>query len=199
MVALSPSIQNLVAAFQCLPGVGKKTAQRMVLYLVEHHRDAGRRLAKALLHAMENVKYCEQCRGLSEEAICGICGHMGRDRQLLCVVETPLDVLAIEQTGSYHGLYFVLRGRLSPLNGLGPEKMGIVTLQQRLQTECITEVILATNPTVEGEATAYYLSKLVKEHKIKVTRIAYGVPFGGELEYLDGSTLVRALSARTLV
>lgn len=195
----SPLINNLMIALRCLPGVGPKSAQRMVFYLLERDRAGGRVLANALTEALQKVGHCERCRILSEHPVCHICANKTRDHSLVCVVETPADVLAIEQTNSYRGLYFVLMGHLSPLDGIGPEELGIALFRQRLQEEALREVILATNPTVEGEATAHYLAEIIKKHSIQVTRIAHGVPLGGELEYIDSGTLMRALSARSHV
>jgi len=196
---ISPLIQNLMAALKCLPGVGPKSAQRMAFNILERNRDAGLRLSALLQEAIHKVKNCESCRILCEETICRLCSHHGRDRSILCVVETPADVLALEQAGGYRGQYFVLMGRLSPLDGIGPDAIGMGLFQERLKEGHIKEVILATNPTVEGEATAHYIAELVKARNIRATRIAHGVPFGGELEYLDGGTLARALLARLVV
>ena len=195
-MSFSPLIHNLINALRCLPGVGPKSAQRMVFHLLERDKKGATQLAHILKDAVERVGHCEQCRTLSEEIRCRLCDNPARDNALLCVVETPADVYAIEQTSGYRGLYFVLMGHLSPLDGIGPEDIGVALFHERLKEGHIQEVILATNPTVEGEATAHYLGELVKEYGIKVTRIAHGVPFGGELEYIDGSTLTRALQAR---
>lgn len=199
IVSFSPLINHLINALRCLPGVGPKSAQRMVFHLLERDREGGRQLARTLDEAIIKIGRCDQCRTLSEEALCRLCANPGRDRSLLCVVESPADVLAVEQTGGYRGVYFVLMGHLSPLDGIGPEDIGVDLFRIRLQSGEIQEVILATNPTVEGEATAHYLSELVKERQIRATRIAHGVPFGGELEYIDGGTLARALSARLVI
>lgn len=196
-MSFSPLIQNLISAFRCLPSVGPRTAQRMAFYLLERDRDGGRQLSTAILEAIMNIKRCGSCRILCETELCGYCSHPGRDKSMLCVVETPADVLAIEHTAGFKGLYFVLLGHLSPLDGIGPEDIGVSQFRSRLAEGEIQEVILATNPTVEGEATAHYLSEIVKEHSIRASRIAYGVPLGGELEYLDGGTLSRALMSRS--
>lgn len=198
-MSFSPLTQQLIQALRTLPGVGTKTAQRMAMQLLERDREAGLRLAQALTEAMHKVGHCRHCRNLSEGAECRICANPRRDRSVLCIVETPMDVVAIEQAGGYKGLYFVLMGRLSPLDGIGPNELKLHELDQRLASEEISEVILATNPTVEGEATAHYLSQMIKTHQKPVSRIAYGVPFGGELEYVDGSTLAHAFSTRRLV
>jgi recombination protein RecR len=195
-VSFSPLINHLITALRCLPGVGPKSAQRMVFHLLERDRDGGRQLARILEEAIAKIGRCHLCRTLCEESHCRLCINPGRDRSLLCVVETPADVLAVEQTGGYRGVYFVLMGHLSPLDGIGPEDIGVELFRTRLRGGEVQEVIFATNPTVEGEATAHYLGEMVKEHQIRATRIAHGVPFGGELEYIDGGTLARALVAR---
>lgn len=195
----SPLIDELIMALRCLPGVGPKSAQRMALQLLEHDRPGARRLADSLVKAVEGVKRCGRCRTLTEQSLCGICANERRDSSLLCVVETPADVLAIEQAGSYQGKYFVLLGHLSPIDGVGPEDIGIDQLLQLLRDEEVSEIILATNPTVEGEATAYYISERAREQGVPVSRIAHGVPLGGELEYIDGGTLAHAFASRRLL
>lgn len=192
----SPLIDDLMASLRCLPGVGPKSAQRMALHLLERDRPGAERLALSLHKAVEGVGRCQRCRTLTEQAHCGICANNRRDNSLLCVVETPGDVLAIEQAGTYQGKYFVLLGHLSPIDGIGPEDIGVDQLINLLQQEPITEVILATNPTVEGEATAYYISERAKNLNVTVSRIAHGVPLGGELEFIDGGTLAHAFSSR---
>lgn len=192
----SPLIDELMASLRCLPGVGPKSAQRMALHLLERDRVGAERLAQSLHKAVEGVGRCQRCRTLTEQAHCGICANTRRDNSLLCVVETPGDVLAIEQAGTYQGKYFVLLGHLSPIDGIGPEDIGVDQLIQLLQQEPISEVILATNPTVEGEATAYYISERAKNLNVTVSRIAHGVPLGGELEFIDGGTLAHAFSSR---
>ncbi|EIK45248.1 recombination protein RecR [Cellvibrio sp. BR] len=192
----SPLIDDLMASLRCLPGVGPKSAQRMALHLLERDRAGAERLALSLHKAVEGVGRCQRCRTLTEQAHCGICANNRRDNSLLCVVETPGDVLAIEQAGTYQGKYFVLLGHLSPIDGIGPEDIGVDQLINLLQQEPITEVILATNPTVEGEATAYYISERAKNLNVTVSRIAHGVPLGGELEFIDGGTLAHAFSSR---
>lgn len=196
---MSPLIDQLVDALRCLPGVGPKSAQRMALHLLERNRQGGNRLSIALAEAMEGVGHCEQCRTFSEEELCFICSSIKRDRGCICIVETPADVLAIEQTGCYQGVFFVLMGHLSPIEGIGPEEIGINKLMERVRQGEVKEIILATNPTVEGEATAYYITENVKSFGVTVSRIAHGVPLGGELEYVDGGTLVHALSGRTRI
>ncbi|OWJ92384.1 recombination protein RecR [Pseudomonas sp. A46] len=194
-MSFSPLIRQLIDALRILPGVGQKTAQRMALQLLERDRSGGLRLAQALTAAMEGVGHCQRCRTLSEEALCPQCADPRRDDSLLCVVEGPLDVFAVEQTG-YRGRFFVLKGHLSPLDGLGPEAIGIPELMERIEAGSFSEVILATNPTVEGEATAHYIAQLLVPRSIAVTRIAHGVPLGGELELVDGGTLAHALAGR---
>lgn len=188
-------IARLTDAFCCLPGVGPKTAQRMVLYLLERDRDGGRHLAGRLVEAMERVHQCRVCRNLTEADVCEICAAGNRDESLLCIVETPADVLAIEQTGHYRGMYFVLMGNLSPIDGIGPVELGIDQLLQRSDNG-VDEVILALASTVEGEATTHFISEAVKQKGIRVSRIAQGIPLGGELEYIDGGTLSHALNGR---
>ncbi len=192
----SPLIDELMSSLRCLPGVGPKSAQRMALHLLERDREGAERLAQSLHKAVEGVGRCNRCRTLTEQDLCGICNNTRRDNSLLCVVETPADVLAIEQSGTYQGKYFVLLGHLSPIDGIGPEDIGVDQLIKLLQEESITEVILATNPTVEGEATAYYISERAKKLQVTVSRIAHGVPLGGELEFIDGGTLSHAFASR---
>ena len=196
-MSFSPLISQLIEAFRRLPGVGPKSAQRMAFHLLQRDRQGGTMIANALSHAVERVGHCTLCRTLCDLEICYICNNQRRDPSLLCVVESPADVLAIEQSGTYQGLYFVLMGHLSPLDGIGPEQLGIAQLQQRLDENMIKEVILATNPTVEGETTAYYLAKLVSTRGIRASRIAHGVPLGSEIEYIDGGTLADAISGRS--
>jgi recombination protein RecR len=198
-MTFSPLIDSLVEALRCLPGVGPKSAQRMALHLLERDREGGQALSLALEAAMTGVGHCARCRNFTEEENCGICADLRRDDSIVCVVESPADVVAIEQSASFRGRYFVLMGHLSPIDGIGPEEIGLYLLQERVQQGAVEEVILATNPTVEGEATAYYLTELLRAEGVKVSRIAHGVPLGGELEYVDGSTLAHALSGRRLV
>lgn len=193
----TPLISQLIDSFRCLPGVGPKSAQRMAFHILERDRHNGMALSKALATAIDAVGYCSSCRTLSETEHCDICLDPKRDAHALCVVETPADVIAIEQTGSFRGYYFVLMGHLSPLDGIGPEQIGIAELLTRVKEAETKELILATNPTVEGEATAHYIVEQVKYLGVDCSRIAYGVPLGGELEYLDGGTVARAFSART--
>lgn len=192
---LSPLIDQLIRSLRILPGVGPKSAQRMALHLLERNREGAVRLAQALLTAAEQVKHCRSCRTLTEQDLCSICSSSRRDPTLLCVVETPADVFALEQSGTFGGSYFVLHGHLSPIDGIGPAELGIDELVARL-SEGVMEVVIATNPTMEGEATAHYIAEKAKKLGVKATRIAHGVPIGGELEYIDGGTLAHALASR---
>ncbi|WP_373186334.1 recombination mediator RecR [Halopseudomonas sp.] len=196
-MSFSPLIRHLIDALRGLPGVGPKTAQRMALHLLERDRDVARHLAGALATAMDGVGYCSRCRTLSENEICPICADPRRDASLLCVLQSPADVWAVEQAGGFSGRYFVLKGQLSPIDGMGPDEIGIPALLEAVERSEVVEVILATNPTVEGEATAHYIASMLKPRSIKVSRIAHGVPLGGELEYIDGGTLAHALAGRT--
>jgi recombination protein RecR len=195
-MAASPLLNRLMTALRCLPGVGPKSAQRMALHLLERDRDGAGRLVEALRAALDGIGRCRLCRDLSETDICTLCANPRRDRSLLCVIETPADVLAVEQATGFQGVYFVLMGHLSPLDGIGPAELGLDTLEARLGEGEVREIILATNPTVEGEATAYYIAELARERGIRATRIAHGVPLGGELEYVDGGTLAHAFAGR---
>ena len=195
----SPALESLIEALRCLPGVGPKSAQRMSLHLLERDREGAAALAAALSDAVEKIDHCTQCRNFTEFDVCEICSDTRRDQTQICVVESPSDVLALEQSASYRGRYFVLMGHLSPIDGIGPEDIGLDRFHRRVVDERIEEVILATNPSVGGEATAYYLSKLLAPEGVRVTRIAHGVPLGGELEYVDGSTLAHALTGRVPV
>ena len=195
----SPALQNLMDALRCLPGVGPKSAQRMTLHLLERDREGATALAEALADAVGRVDHCSRCRNFTELEVCEICQDPRRDGSIICVVETPADVLAIEESGGFNGIYFVLMGHLSPIDGIGPAEIGLENFHQRVLDEGIAEVILATNPTVEGEATAYYLTDMLQSEGVTVSRIAHGVPLGGELEYVDGSTLAHALSGRRTV
>ncbi len=189
-------IETLNKAFCALPGVGSKTAQRFVYHLLERNRDGGFELAKALVDAMEHVKHCSSCRTLSEKTICHICANDQRNNAQLCIVETPTDIHAIEQSGVYQGKYFVLSGYLSPIDGIGAAELGLDELEQKLRNQKVEEIILATNATVEGEVTAHYISNMAKQFDIQITRIAHGIPIGGELEYADINTIAHALSGR---
>ena len=195
----SPLLARLMDALRCLPGVGPRTAQRMAFQLLERDRDNGRALAAALVEAMDKIGHCQRCRMLTEADTCTICASNQRDQSLLCVVETPADVAAIEQSAGFSGLYFVLMGHLSPLDGIGPEELGLKQLEAILEEGGIKEIVLATNPTVEGEATAHFIAELAARHKVKASRIAHGVPMGGELEYVDSSTISHAISGRQVI
>jgi recombination protein RecR len=194
-----PLLEQFVEALRCLPGVGPKSAQRMALHLLERDRDGGRHLATVLDTAMEQIGRCKLCRNLTEKETCSICSNERRDASLLCVVESPSDVMAIEQATGYSGRYFVLMGRLSPLDGIGPAELGLEELAERLRERPPAEMIIATNPTVEGEATAFYLQRMAQKNGIEVSRIAHGVPLGGELEFTDQSTIAHAFSSRQAV
>jgi recombination protein RecR len=193
---LGPKIDNLIDSLRCLPGVGPKSAQRMTFHLLERNRDGAERLAAALTTALAQVTHCKRCRIISETELCERCADTSRQQSQLCVVEMPSDVVAIEQATQYKGQYFVLSGHLSPLDGVGPDALGIPQLIALFDQKEIEEVILATNPTVEGEATAHYISQLAQARNIKVTRLAHGIPLGGELEYVDSGTLSHAFSGR---
>ena len=195
-MALSPLVSELIGALQVLPGVGPKGAQRMALHLLQHNRAGAQALAERLATACASVGHCERCFTLSEQACCGLCSDERRDATLLCVVESPADILAIEQAGGFRGRYFVLHGHLSPIDGIGPEELRLGALRERVITDGISELILATNPTVEGEATAHYISELLSGTPVRLTRIAHGVPVGGELEFADGGTIAHALAGR---
>ncbi len=195
-MAYSSLLNQLMEALRCLPGVGPKSAQRIAFHLLERDRERARRLAEVLCKALDNIVRCRLCRNLSETEVCTLCSNPKRDHSLLCIVETPADVLAIEQATSYRGVYFVLMGHLSPLDGIGPAELGLEQLERRLDGEKVQEIILATNPTAEGEATAHYIAEFARERCIRATRIAHGVPLGGELEYVDGGTLSHAFSGR---
>lgn len=195
----SPALARLIDALQALPGVGPKTAQRMAFQLLQEGRGAARTLALALDASLEAVVRCQRCRMLTEGELCAICASTQRDDALLCVVESPADVVAVEKSGSYRGRYFVLMGHLSPLDGVGPDQLGIPQFESLLEGGGVREVILATNPTVEGEATAHFLSDLARKRGLEASRIAHGVPMGGELEYVDGGTLAHALQGRQSV
>jgi recombination protein RecR len=194
-----PSLVRLIEALRCLPGVGPKSAQRMAFHLLEKDRNGAGLLSDALQKAVEGVGRCRRCRMFADAELCPICANASRDRALLCVVESPADVAAIEQSGSYRGAYFVLMGHLSPLDGIGPDELGFEQLEALLAGGEIKEAILATNTTVEGDATAHVIAEVAHRHKVKSSRIAHGVPVGGELEYVDGGTLAHALAGRHLL
>ena len=195
-MAHTPLIGRLIETLRVLPGVGPKTAQRMAYHLLERNRPAALALAAALTEAAQRVGHCRDCRTLSETDRCPLCANERRDRSQLCIVENPTDVAAVEKTAAYRGVYYVLMGRLSPLDGIGPEDLGLDELDARLARGGVEEMIIATNSTIEGEATAHYLSEMARKHGVPATRIAHGVPLGGELEYIDGETLSHALAGR---
>lgn len=195
----TPALARLIDALRCLPGVGPKSAQRMAFHLLERGRDSAARLGEAISVALSGVGHCSRCRMFTEGDLCAICTSPQRDCSLLCVVESPADVVAVEQSGGFKGRYFVLMGHLSPLDGIGPDQLGLDRFEQLLGDGDVREIILATNPTVEGEATAHYLGELGLKRGMRVSRIAHGVPVGGELEYIDGGTLAHALAGRTRV
>jgi len=198
-VSSEPLLEQLIESLRCLPGVGPKSAQRMALHLLERNRDGGKHLSAVLEEAMERIGRCRICRNLTEQEVCQICANDQRDKTLLCIVESPSDVIAIEQATGYRGRYFVLMGRLSPLDGIGPAELGLAQLGEQLAKRPPEEMIIATNPTVEGEATAYYLQRMAQKHGVSVSRIAHGVPLGGELEFTDQSTIAHAFSSRLAI
>ncbi len=190
------SLDELAAALRCLPGVGPKAAQRMALHLLQHDRDGAKRLSHALARANDTVHHCERCNTFTEDTLCNLCRSSRRDESLLCVVETPADLLMVEQTHAYAGLYFVLMGRLSPLDGIGPREIRLDRLLKRATDGVVREIVLATNFTNEGEATAHYIGEMLRTRGLTVSRLARGVPVGGELEYVDSGTLAQALRER---
>jgi recombination protein RecR len=198
-VSSEPLLEQLIESLRCLPGVGPKSAQRMALHLLERDRDGGKHLSAVLEEAMERIGRCRICRNLTEREVCQICANDQRDKTLLCIVESPSDVIAIEQATGYRGRYFVLMGRLSPLDGIGPAELGLEQLGEQLAKRPPEEMIIATNPTVEGEATAYYLQRMAQKHGVPVSRIAHGVPLGGKLEFTDQSTIAHAFSSRLAI
>lgn len=195
-MSASPLLDRLIQSLQVLPGVGPKSAQRMALALLQRHREGAARLSEDLMAAVQGIRECDRCRNLTEAQICGICADARRDVSVVCVVESPADIFAIEQAGGYTGQYFVLHGRLSPIDGIGPAELKLERLLARVRLDATREVIVATNATVEGEATAHYIRELVGDHVASVSRIAQGMPVGGELEYADGGTILHALQGR---
>jgi recombination protein RecR len=193
---MSPLIEQLTEALRILPGVGPKTAQRMVLHLLERNPKGALKLSEILKATIEGVGRCRQCRNLTEHEVCSLCENPARDNGQLCVVENPADVIAIEQAGGFKGRFFVLMGHLSPIDGIGPEALGLDQLVENVVKGGVEEVILAVNPTVEGEATAHYIMEMLKSHPVVVSRLAHGIPMGGELEYIDGNTIAHALAGR---
>jgi len=190
-------LNQLIEALRCLPGVGPKSAQRMAFYLLQRDRDAGIALSRVMADAMRRIGHCRECRTLSERDVCALCANANREPAVLCIVEQPSDIVAIEQATDYRGLYFVLGGRLSPLDGIGPDELGLDRLRQRLHDGVVSEAILAISPTVEGTATAHYIADIADGSQVRITRIAHGVPLGGELEFVDGGTLAHAFAGRT--
>ena len=189
-------LAQLIESFKILPGIGEKSAQRMAFYLLEKNREGGVNLAKLISSSMEQIRNCASCRTLTEEKVCDICSSEKREKSLLCVVENPTDIISIESSGSFKGKYFVLMGRLSPIDGISPEELGIPMLIDRIGESEVKEIIIATSPTIEGDATSFYIRDQIKDASIIVSRIAYGVPMGGELEYVDNTTLSRAIQGR---
>jgi len=189
-------LAQLIQALRVLPGVGPKSAQRMAFHLLQRDRLGAKSLAEALLEAVEHIGYCEECRTLTEGGLCAVCANPNRDGTQLCIVESPSEVFAIDQSTGFKGRFFVLNGRLSPLDGIGPDELRLDLLERRLQSGEVRELILATNTTVEGEATAHYISEMARHFGVRPTRIAYGVPFGGEIEFVDGTTLAHAFNGR---
>jgi recombination protein RecR len=198
-MAYSPLLIKMIDALRCMPGVGRKSAQRIAFHLLERDREGASALAAALQEAVGGIGHCKQCRMFTEHDLCSICSASGRDETQLCIVESPADVMAVEDATGFRGLYFVLMGHLSPLDGIGPDELGLGMLDERLAEGVITEMIIATNPTVEGDATAHYLAEMAAGHNVQASRIAHGVPLGGELEYVDGGTLSHAFYGRRVV
>ena len=198
-MSYSPLLVRLIDSLRCMPGVGRKSAQRIAFHLLERDRGGASQLARALAEAVEGIGHCRRCRMFSETDLCTICFASGRDESLVCVVESPADVMAIEDATGFRGLYFVLMGHLSPLDGIGPDELGMNLLEDRLKAEDVRELIIATNPTVEGDATAHLLAEIAARSGIQASRIAHGVPLGGELEYVDGGTLSHAFFGRRVM
>lgn len=198
-MSFSPLLVQLIDALRCMPGVGRKSAQRIAFHILERDRGGAQELSRALAEAAQNIGHCKRCRMLTEAELCNICSAGGRDDSTVCVVESPADVMALEDATGYRGLYFVLMGHLSPLDGIGPEELGIELLEARLESDPVKELIIATNPTVEGDATAHLLADIAAKHKVSPSRIAHGVPLGGELEYVDGGTLSHAFFGRRAI
>ncbi len=198
-MSYSPLLMRLIDGLRCMPGVGQKSAQRIAFHLLERDREGAGNLSKALAEAVAGIGHCRRCRMFTEHELCSICSATGRDTTMLCVVESPADVMALEDATGYRGLYFVLMGHLSPLDGIGPDELGLDKLDDWLAAGEVEELIIATNPTVEGDATAHYLADLAAQRNVKASRIAHGVPLGGELEYVDGGTLSHAFYGRRTV
>lgn len=194
--SFSPLIDELINALRCLPGVGPKSAQRMALHVLQHNKEGGKNLSSTLADCLQQIRNCKHCRTLCETELCRFCNNPKRDHSLLCIVEAPHDILAIEQTGHFNGIYFVLMGNLSPLDGIGPNELGLGTLEQRFAEALIKEVVIATSATVEGQATAHYIADMAHKHNITASQLAQGVPLGGELDYIDSNTLAHAFNER---
>ena len=199
MKKFSPILQDLIEAFKQLPGIGVKSAQRIVFYLLQSNTEKALFLAETLNNSLESVRECTICRMYSEEELCEICKDDKRDQSTLCIIETPADLIALENTMQFNGRYFVLMGHLSPIDGIGPDELKINQLEELFKSHLINEIIIATSPTVDGEATAVYIASVAQNFNIKATRIAYGVPFGGEIEYVDSNTLVQAMINRNII
>ena len=198
-MSYSPLLVRLIDALRCMPGIGRKSAQRIAFHLLERDRDGAVAMSRAIADATSGIGHCSRCRMFSEHDLCSICSATGRDAAQLCVVESPADVMAVEEATGFRGVYFVLMGHLSPLDGIGPEELGLAVLEQRIRDESIDELIIATNPTVEGDATAHFLADMAARHNVSASRIAHGVPLGGELEFIDGGTLSHAFHGRRAV
>ncbi|MDE0753511.1 MAG: recombination mediator RecR [Woeseiaceae bacterium] len=198
-MSFSPLLMRLIDTLRCMPGVGRKSAQRIAFHLLERDRVGADELSGALAEAVKGIGHCKRCRMLTEHDTCNICAASGRDEKLLCAVESPADVMAVEDATGYRGMYFVLMGHLSPLDGIGPAELGMSLLEKRLQDGVVDELIIATNPTVEGDATAHFLADLAGKHNVQASRIAHGIPLGGELEFVDGGTLSHAFFGRRVV
>lgn len=198
-MSYSPLLVRLIDGLRCMPGVGQKSAQRIAFHLLERDRDGANGLSQALAEAVSGIGHCSRCRMFTEHELCSICSANGRDNAQLCVVESPADVMALEDATGFRGVYFVLMGHLSPLDGIGPEELGLTRLEEWLAEGEVKELIIATNPTVEGDATAHYLADIATRFDVSASRIAHGVPLGGELEYVDGGTLSHAFYGRRAV
>lgn len=198
-MSYSPLLVRLIDGLRCMPGVGQKSAQRIAFHLLERDREGAENLSTALADAARGIGHCSRCRMFTEHELCSICSATGRDDSQLCVVESPADVMALEDATGFRGFYFVLMGHLSPLDGIGPDELGLDQLEEWLRKGEVQELIIATNPTVEGDATAHYLADLAARHSVEASRIAHGVPLGGELEYVDGGTLSHAFFGRRVV
>lgn len=198
-MSYSPILMQLIDGLRCMPGIGQKSAQRIAFHLLERDREGASNLSSALAQAVESIGHCTRCRMFTEHDLCSICSAAGRDETQLCVVESPADVMALEDATGFRGSYFVLMGHLSPLDGIGPEELGLSQLEERLDGGKVTELIIATNPTVEGDATAHYLAEMATRHSVTASRIAHGVPLGGELEFVDGGTLSHAFYGRRAI